>query len=81
MPTEGLASVGEEFDGWISFGGPRCRGGPDCGTRDDDLLRLAIWWVKNHNGNGSDFVEQAALVFELLRQESGSWTDARLALD
>ena len=33
----------------------------------DELLHFAIRWVKENRGGGPDFVEQVALVFEMLQ--------------
>lgn len=45
---------------------------------DDQLLLLAIWYVKQTNHDPSDFAEDVAVVLEALRNHFGGESDACL---
>jgi hypothetical protein len=62
-----LATAGTR-DALESFG-PYLSGAPASPLSDDDLLLLAIWWVKAIRGDGPDFVPEVALVFRTLKGE------------
>jgi hypothetical protein len=49
--------------------GPHLSGEQTGPPSDDDLLLLAIWWVKAIRGDGPDFVPEVALVFRTLKGE------------
>ena len=40
---------------------------------DDDLLHLAIAYVKNAHGTSPDFLTRVAVVLEALREGRGEW--------
>lgn len=62
VATAGDRDVMESFGCYLT-------GAPSGPLSDDDLLLLAIWWVKAIRGDGPDFVSEVALVFRTLKGE------------